>query len=196
LTPTLDARLFQRVYAADGGALTGLMIALTIVGSGWTIFALVPLVAARRTRAHAGALGAVLVTTAIVVFVVKHLVRRVRPPFQLPGVHPLWDAPTDYSFPSGHAAGSFAVAAFVTVLCLRERRDEAWRWAVGALFVFAASAIALSRVYLGVHFPGDVTGGAALGALLGALGAEAFTRARRRKRASTPNASPTKAPAG
>jgi len=61
------------------------------------------------------------------------------------------------SFPSMHATGAFAVAMS---LCL-ERRD---RWAL--LFVLAASAVAWSRVYLGLHFPTDVLAGAALGALL------------------------------
>jgi undecaprenyl-diphosphatase len=61
------------------------------------------------------------------------------------------------SFPSMHAAGSFAVAMSLWL----ERRD---RWAL--LFVLAACAIAWSRVYLGLHFPTDVLAGAALGALV------------------------------
>lgn len=61
------------------------------------------------------------------------------------------------SFPSMHATGSFAVAMSLWL----ERRD---RWAL--LFVLAASAVAWSRVYLGLHFPTDVLAGAALGGLV------------------------------
>jgi undecaprenyl-diphosphatase len=62
-------------------------------------------------------------------------------------------APTDGSFPSGHAATSFAAA---TVLSF-----AAPRWAPA--FYLLATAISFSRVYVGVHYPLDILGGAALG---------------------------------
>jgi len=63
-----------------------------------------------------------------------------------------------YGFVSSHASNHFAVALF-TGLWIRNR----WYWA-GILFW--AALIGYSRIYLGVHFPGDVLGGAALGMLL------------------------------
>ena len=68
--------------------------------------------------------------------------------------------PTDYSFPSGHTAASFAAAS-----ALYFRRSRWWLPA-GLL----AALIATSRLYLYVHFPTDVLGGAALGILSGWLG--------------------------
>ena len=68
----------------------------------------------------------------------------------------LLEAPSTYSFPSGHATVSFACA---TVLALAVPR---LRW---PLFTLAA-LIAFSRVYVGVHYPGDVLAGAVLGVLL------------------------------
>jgi undecaprenyl-diphosphatase len=70
---------------------------------------------------------------------------------------PLVREPTSHSFPSGHATTSFACAA--TLAPFVDRR------AVPVLYVLAA-AIAYSRVYVGVHYPLDVLGGAALGLLV------------------------------
>jgi undecaprenyl-diphosphatase len=67
---------------------------------------------------------------------------------------PLVRVPTSHSFPSGHATTSFACAA--TLAPFVDRR------AVPVLYLLAA-AIAYSRVYVGVHYPLDVLGGAALG---------------------------------
>jgi undecaprenyl-diphosphatase len=68
--------------------------------------------------------------------------------------HALVPLPTTGSFPSGHAATSFACAATLA-------RYVSRRGAV-VLYILAA-AIAYSRVYVGVHYPLDVLGGAALG---------------------------------
>jgi membrane-associated phospholipid phosphatase len=67
----------------------------------------------------------------------------------------LMATPTGLSFPSSHSTSSFAAArAFGTLL------------PPGPLYS-AAMAMALSRLYLGVHYPSDIAAGAALGTLLG-----------------------------
>jgi undecaprenyl-diphosphatase len=71
--------------------------------------------------------------------------------------HPLVREPTSSSFPSGHATTSFACAATLAPFVPRH--------AVPVLYVLAA-AIAYSRVYVGVHYPLDVLGGAALGLVI------------------------------
>ncbi len=63
-----------------------------------------------------------------------------------------------YGFVSSHAANHFAIA-FFTALWLRKQ----WYW-IGILLW--AALVSYSRIYLGVHFPGDILGGAALGILL------------------------------
>lgn len=63
-----------------------------------------------------------------------------------------------YGFVSSHAANHFAIA-FFTGLWIRKQ----WYWIVILLW---AALISYSRVYLGVHFPGDILGGAILGILL------------------------------
>ena len=74
-----------------------------------------------------------------------------------PHVSHLIALPHSHSFPSGHAATSFACATVLAALIPR------WRI---AFFVLAA-AIAYSRLYNGVHYPLDVLGGAVLGVLVG-----------------------------
>jgi undecaprenyl-diphosphatase len=80
-----------------------------------------------------------------------------RPALRYPEPPALVSVPHSNSFPSGHAAMSFACATVLAVLAPR----------LAPVFVLLASAIAYSRVYVGVHYPFDVVGGAVLGALVG-----------------------------
>jgi decaprenylphosphoryl-5-phosphoribose phosphatase len=85
-------------------------------------------------------------------YAVKLAVRRPRP--ELPGLPPLTPTVSRLSFPSAHATTSFAAAGAY-------RRTAP----AGALYA-AASAFALSRPYLGVHYPSDVLTGVVLGTVL------------------------------
>lgn len=173
----LDVRVFQWMHAtfSEGGWLA-LMCVLTVIGSGWGALIILPLFASPRTRRFAASLTAVIVANAVVVFVLKALVQRKRPYLVVPGVRALvFEAPTDFSCPSGHAAGSFAFATFVAVVlvrhAVREPAKKKRRMLLSAFALVAALGVAMSRCALGVHFPGDVLLGAVLGASIGAAGA-------------------------
>ncbi len=155
------------------------MIAFTIVGSGWSALALLPLIAWPRSRSVASVLALAIATQAVAVWALKIVVGRVRPWIALSLPPPL-GAPHDGSFPSGHAAGSFCVAAFL-VMVLPSHSPGGWRGGVlAAAAVALAVLIAVSRVYLGAHFPTDVLAGALLGTLVGA-GAGGIHLARERE---------------
>lgn len=167
---------------SQGGWLA-LMCVLTVIGSGWGALVILPLFASPRTRRFALSLTGVIVANAVVVFVLKAVVQRKRPYLVVLGVRPLvFEAPTDFSFPSGHAAGSFAFATFVAVVlvrhAIREPAKKKRRMILSAFALVAAAGVAMSRCALGVHFPGDVLAGALIGSAIGVLGARWHLRAR------------------
>jgi len=86
----------------------------------------------------------------------KYVVRRKRP--QVDGFPALTKTVTTLSFPSAHSTTAFAAARVFSGLLPA--------WATGPLYT-VATAMAVSRVALGVHYPTDVIAGAALGAAIG-----------------------------
>jgi undecaprenyl-diphosphatase len=70
-----------------------------------------------------------------------------------------------YSFPSGHAMGSFVIYGAVAYLVLRQRAPWAVRSAGLALAITVVLLVGLSRVYLGVHWASDIAGGWSAGAV-------------------------------
>jgi undecaprenyl-diphosphatase len=114
----------------------------------------------RAPLAFLAAASAALATS-LVVSPLKELFGRDRPPEADPDLGSLVAIPENASFPSGHAATAFAAATAIAILSPKARP-----YALGL-----AAAVALSRVYLRVHFPLDVLAGALIGAALGALAA-------------------------
>ena len=161
-----DMWLLRFVYAGKAGAAWLDVIKLvTFLGSGWMLLALVPLLFVPAMRTRVAVLFLTLTLTSGIVAWGKALAGRVRPCHALDWVQArLIELPTDPSFPSGHAAGSFAFAAFIFTIHRR----------AGFACAGLATAIALSRVALGVHYPSDVFAGAVVGALLGWTGARAL----------------------
>jgi len=107
---------------------------------------------ARRAAAHG--VASLALASAVINTLGKRSVRRPRPLLDaVPLMRRLKRQPITTSFPSGHSASA---AAFATGVAL----ESGVR---GAAVAPVAGAVALSRVYTGVHFPGDVLVGAALG---------------------------------
>ena len=101
----------------------------------------------------------------------KSVVDVERPAFRYAEPKALVHVPHDHSFPSGHAATSFACATTLTFFAPR----------LAPAFFLLAAAIAWSRVYVGVHYPLDVLGGALLGIAV-AIALRWLVRARPRLR--------------
>jgi undecaprenyl-diphosphatase len=177
-----DRRLEGWIVAHRVGVLDPIAQGLSYIGV-WALVWLGIAVAVAILRRRGGvvlwtalaALSASLTTDAI-----KALVGRDRP-----DVDTLLTRPDTSSFPSGHAATSFACA---TVLGALEPRLRV------PLYVLAA-LIAASRTYVGVHYPLDVLAGAAWGLLVGWLVLRARLRVLRRLAAGRRRSRPAQ-PAG
>lgn len=101
----------------------------------------------------------------------KNWIARTRPYEVIEGLKLITKIPSDYSFPSGHTSSSLC-AAVVYWKCSREYKksgNAAFYFPTAAAWVLMVLAIliSLSRLYVGVHYPTDVLGGAITGILIG-----------------------------
>lgn len=177
----IDETILKNAVGTPGWAVP-VFFTLTLIGGGWGLLLILPFVFRRTTRIAALCmLSGVLVTSGLV-SLLKLAFARARPCDALG-----WCAavvipsPGGFSFPSGHAAGSFAFAAFVAMRVPK----------LGPFALLCATLIAWSRCILGVHYPSDVLAGSAFGASLGVLFAMASValekKVRARANASGPN---------
>lgn len=155
---SFDYTLFHAVngLATRNGALDAVMIAsakyLPIV------FALA-LVALWLSWHHRNQRAALLAgASALIALGIGQLIGKALPrsrPYVGHAIHQLIPPSLDTSFPSDHAILGFAVAVMI------------WRYnrRVGGALLILATLMAFARVFVGAHYPGDVLGGAVLGAL-------------------------------
>ena len=147
-TPILDKIMQLITHLGDMGII---WIILTIV------MLLIP-----KTRKSGVIMAAALIVDVILCNVIlKNLIARVRPYDVNTAVQVLVAKPKDFSFPSGHTAASFA--SVVALFMAGERK--LWKPAL-----MLSCLIAVSRLYLYVHYPTDVLGGMVFGILAGFAG--------------------------
>lgn len=161
---TWDASVITAIYENVHSAfLTMFFRIVTLLGEGgifWIAVAVIMLFF-KKTRRSGICIGASLLIGVIVGNgIIKNVVARPRPYDAIAGIESVVSHLSDYSFPSGHSLCCFEAA---TALAMNRTK-----WAIPAYV--GAVLVAVSRLFLFVHYPTDVICGALLGVLFGVLG--------------------------
>lgn len=109
----------------------------------------------KTRKAGIAALAALAIGALITNVALKNIIARIRPYEVVEGLKLLIEPQSDFSFPSGHTCASIGAA-----LAMYPFLERKW----GIPLVILAVLISLSRLYVGVHYPTDVLGGAVVGA--------------------------------
>ena len=131
--------------------------AITYLGNGGIFWILVCilLMLIKKTRATGAVCSCSLAVTFLINnLILKNVIARVRPYEAIESLTRIIGAQSDFSFPSGHSGASFAVAVVIFMEMPKK---------YGIPAVILAFLIALSRLYVGVHYPSDVIAGIATG---------------------------------
>jgi undecaprenyl-diphosphatase len=161
---TLDARAYEFLNGLPHTRYSDRYIGLVSdlgEGAGWAFAGLwlAALDGRRGRRAAIASTAAAALSTYIAQRLLKPVFRRNRPWFTREAAKVVGGKTPDHSFPSGHTAASFAAATALAMAYPSAR----------PLLFATASAVGLSRVHLGHHFPSDVLAGALLGTGIGLL---------------------------
>lgn len=168
----IDSRLFLWLNGQHAGWLDTVMVSITEMWPWIPIYILLAYLVikqyGRKSLWIFLAVGLVILCSdQLSAHVCKPLSHRLRPCFN-PELEGLVHLPKGlpggrYGFVSSHAANTFAVATFLTAALRKGYRSIGW-W----LFAWALIS-SYSRIYIGVHYPGDVLAGAVLGILVGLI---------------------------
>ena len=178
---TFDLAFAQALQDSATPSLTQVFGIVTWLGSGYALAVVTALVAVYLARQHdrLAAMGWIAAQAGgwLLNYALKEAFERTRPSFADPLL-----AATSWSFPSGHAMGTFILLGVGSYLFLRNVRS----WSAAAVVITLALSwcvvMAFSRLYLGVHFASDVVAGLIAGVAWVAVCASAFEVIRSRRR--------------
>ena len=170
----MDAQLFLFLNGLHADWLDPVMVAITKMWPWIPLYLLLLFLVFKQYGKRGwwillGVCVVILCSDQLSAHVCKPLFQRLRPCFN-PELEGLVHLPNGlpggrFGFVSSHAANTFAVASYLTGVLWRR-----YRWIGWVLYGWAFLS-SYSRIYVGVHYPGDIVAGAALGILIGLLGA-------------------------
>ena len=159
----IELKILDFIQTLHIPILDKIMVWITSLGDAgmiWILLTAIFLIMPKTRRTGSIMLAALLVQTILCNVVLKNLFARTRPYDVNTTIQLLVPKLQDFSFPSGHTSASFTV-----VSALYFAKDSLWKPAL-----VLACLIAVSRLYLYVHYPTDVLGGLILGILSGYAG--------------------------
>ncbi len=140
--------------------MTTIMKGITRLGDSaclWIVLTVLFLVLSNTRKVGVTSAVALIITFLTVNLGIKNIVARTRPYEVVEGLINLVDKQKDFSFPSGHAAHAFAVGVVILIMMPRK---------IGVPIFVISILMALSRLYIGVHYPTDVIAGATIGTII------------------------------
>lgn len=158
----MDFQILYLINNIHNNILDKIMITLTNLGDAgiiWIIIAII-LLFIKKTR-KCGILMIISMILGLIIGngILKNLIQRQRPCWIDTNILLLIPNPTDFSFPSGHTLASFEASIMILL--------HSKKWGIPAIIL--SILIAFSRMYLFVHFPTDILGGAILGTTISIL---------------------------
>lgn len=155
-TAGFDTAVRGFIHRFASPAMTQIMKGISLLGYDLLIVELAVALAVfirLRWRRAAAWLAITMAGAVALDIALKHAFHRPRPvPF-------FGDAPHSYSFPSGHALASFCFYGVLAGLVVDRLDKLRWKIAIGVIAASLVTAIGISRIYLGVHYPSDVVAG-------------------------------------
>ena len=115
----------------------------------------------RKNKFSAFLFAGTLVFSEAAAYVLKILIGRTRPEQALSII-----SESSYSFPSGHALAATVIFGMIGYLLIKSVRRRLSKFMIFLLYVIVIFCVALSRIYLGVHYPSDVIASMLLGAFI------------------------------
>ena len=145
--------------------LTGIVKAVTHIGDSAPVisFCLLLIVIPKSRKTIALPVSAAVILSAILNVVLKNIFSRERP-----DILRLINE-TSYSFPSGHAMINASLYTMLILLIFKFIKNKPKKIAISVVCMILTIAIGCSRIYLGVHYAGDVLGGWLIGFALSVL---------------------------
>lgn len=157
-----DEKVFIYVRSHQSAFVSGLMKVFTFIGSAWVLVPAYLLLMAwafysLRNKWLTLHIFIIAVSSLLMMLMLKNIFKRQRPD------HSLIGEVSGMSFPSGHSYMSFTFFGLLIYLIQRSSLTVVWKRIFQFTCFITASVIALSRVYLGVHYFSDVLAGMCLG---------------------------------
>lgn len=154
----LDLIAFEQLQKITTPPTTRFMVFITFFGSSYFLLPAYAVLIAyfllfKKLRTLSLNVAAVGITSIIILFSLKAIFHRHRP------LDPLVQNVNGFSFPSGHSFSAFTFFGLLIYILWKQKMNAVVRWVVSAFLFLFACAIALSRVYLHVHFASDVVAG-------------------------------------